>query len=259
MKTKQAFMDKKRWMPMNKPGIKCGWLLWTFAATALQLHAASTIGFTTTIYAVAEDAGAVSLTVQRSDDTNSVVSVDYASTNGTATAGLKYTAVSGTLTFAAGETNQTIVVPILNEGFVEGPKSFQVILSNPTGGAVLGVRTTAIVQITDNDVGIQFQFATYSVAEDAGEVLIGVVRGDDGTLPVTVDFAATDLSATNGLDYAVTTNTLSFAAQERLKLVSIPIINNSLKQPDRAFRLTLSHSTGGTLGSTTTTTVTIGP
>jgi poly(3-hydroxybutyrate) depolymerase len=220
------------------------------------LHAASTIQFSANSYTVAESAGTVVLTVQRTNDLNTLVSVDYATANGTATNGLKYTAVSGTLAFGAGETNQTIAVPILNEGFVEGTKTFQVILSNPTN-AVLGARPTATVLITDSDVGISFQFTTYSVAEDAGAVLIGVVRGDDGTLPVTVDWATTDLTATNGLDYAGITNTLAFGPTERLKFLSVPILNNSLKQPNRAFRLTLSHPTGGTLGSTTTTTVTI--
>ena len=68
---------------------------------------------------MAENAGTVILTVQRTGDTNTAVSVDYATANGTATAGLDYTATNGTLTFAAGETNQTIVVPILNDGLVE--------------------------------------------------------------------------------------------------------------------------------------------
>ena len=154
-----------------------------------------TIQFTATSYTVAESAGTVTLTVQRTGDLNTTVSVDYATADGTATNGLKYTAVSGTLAFGASETNKTIVVPILNNGFVDGTKTFRVILSNPTGGAILGTRTNATVSITDNDVGIQFQFATYSVAEDAGAVLIGVVRGDDGTLPVTVDFFTTDLTA----------------------------------------------------------------
>jgi hypothetical protein len=60
-------------------------------------------------------------------------------------------------------------------------KTFRVILSNPTGGAVLGTRTNALVSITNNDVGIQFQFATNSVAEDAGVVRISVLRGTDDT------------------------------------------------------------------------------
>ena len=62
------------------------------------------------------------LVVQRVGDTNPIVGVDYAAVDGTATNGLKYLAVSGTLAFAAGETNKVIVVPILDEGFVEGIK-----------------------------------------------------------------------------------------------------------------------------------------
>ena len=79
----------------------------------LRLQAASTIQFGLASYSVAEWAGTVSLTVQRLGDTNTEVSVDYATADGTATNGLKYTATNGTLTFAAGETNKTVVVPIL--------------------------------------------------------------------------------------------------------------------------------------------------
>jgi len=169
----------------------------------------------------------------------------------------KYTAVAGTLTFGASETNQVIAVPILNNGLVDGAKTFRVILSNPTGGAILGTRTNALVSITDNDWGVQFRSATFSVAEDAGAVLITVARRDDGTLPVTVDFATTDLTATSGLDYTGFTNTLSFAAQERDKLVPVPILNNSLKQANKTFRVTLSNPVGATFGGQKATTVTI--
>jgi len=216
----------------------------------------STIQFTASSYTVAESVGVATLMVQRTGDTNAEASVDYACTNGTATAGLDYTATNGTLTFLAGETNQIITVPILNDGLVEALETFTVTLSNPTN-AILGSPTTTVVRITDNDVGISFQFATYSVAEDAGAALIGVVRGDDGKLPVTVDLATTDLTATSGLDYAGITNTLSFAPTERLKLISIPILNDSLTEADETFRITLSNPTGGTLGGTKMTTVTI--
>ena len=214
-------------------------ILAVLLACAGGLHAASTIQFTATAYNVAEEAGAVTLTVQRSDDTNTVVSVDYATTNLTATAGLKYTAVSGTLSFAAGQTNQAVVVPILNEAFVEGTQTFQVILTNPTGGGLLGVRTPATVRITDNDTGLQFEFGSYSVAEDAGSVLIGVVRGDDGNFPITVDYATTNATATAGQDYTETKGTLAFAAGEKVKLFTVSILNDSLKEPNKTFRLTL--------------------
>ncbi len=221
------------------------------------VQAASTLRFTTTSCTVGEWAGTVSLTVQRANDTDTAVSVDYATADGTATAGVKYTATNGTLIFSSGETNRAIVVPILNEGFVEGTKTFQVILSNPTN-AVLATPTNTTVSITDNDVGLQFQFATNSVAEDAGTVLLGVVRGDDGDLPVTVDFASTDLTATSGLDYIGMTTNLGFAPTERLKFVAVPILNDSLKETaSKTFRVTLSNPVGATLGSQTTTTVTI--
>jgi dienelactone hydrolase len=224
----------------------------------LSAQAQSVIQFSATTYTVAEEAGTVALTVQRTNDVDTIVSVDFASADGTATNGLKYTAVSGTLAFGAGETNKDIVVPILNDGLVGGTTTFQVTLSNPSAGAVLGTRTNATVRITDNDTGLQFEFTAYSVGEAAGSVLVGVLRGNDGNFPVTVDCATTDLSATNGVDYVAATNTLSFAAGERVKRFAVPILNDSLREANKTFRLTLSNPTGGgVLGGRRAATVTI--
>src|SRR5436190_17183485 len=87
---------------------------------AVRVQAVSTIQFTATSYTTNESAGTATLTVQRTGDTNTEVGVDYVTADGTATNGLKYTAASGMLAFGASETNKTIVVPILDEGFVEG-------------------------------------------------------------------------------------------------------------------------------------------
>src|SRR5262245_53655807 len=139
----------------------------------------STLQFNASTFTVAEGAGTATLSVRRLNDTDTVVSVDYATADGTATNGVKYISTSGTLAFAAGETNQTIVVPILNNGFVQGTKTFKVILSNPTT-AVLGTLLTNTVSITNNDDGVQFVSASISVAEDSGMLQVGVVRCDDG-------------------------------------------------------------------------------
>ena len=61
------------------------------------------------------------------------VSVDYSTIDGTATAGEDYTATSGTLTFAPGETEKTVTVPILDDAIDEGKEKFTVRLSNPQG------------------------------------------------------------------------------------------------------------------------------
>ena len=97
-------------------------------ACAMPLEAASTVQFASTGYNVAENAGSVALSVRRTDDVDTVVQVDYASSDGTAIAGKKYVAVAETLDFEAGETNKLIVVSILNESFVEGT----VMASRPT-------------------------------------------------------------------------------------------------------------------------------
>src|SRR6185295_17609086 len=75
--------------------------------------------------------------------------------------------------------------------------------------------------------------------------------------PVTIDFFTTDVTAMNGIDYTGITNTLSFAPQERFKLISVPILNNAQKQTNRIFRVTLANPMGASLGSQTTNAVTI--
>ena len=74
------------------------------------------------------------------------VTVDYATADGTATAGADYTATSGTLTFAAGETTKTVNVPILDDSHDEGSETFTLRLSNVRGGRLGdGVATGTIV------------------------------------------------------------------------------------------------------------------
>jgi hypothetical protein len=78
------------------------------------------------------------------------VSVDYATADDTAGAGEDYAAVSGTLSFAAGETNQQIVIPLLNDTIREAKEDFYLLLSNPTGGVSLGT-SDVLIRIQDDD------------------------------------------------------------------------------------------------------------
>jgi poly(3-hydroxybutyrate) depolymerase len=225
---------------------------------AARLHAASILQFSAVSYTVAENGGAATVVVQRTNDLNAAVGVDYATTDGTASAGSDYTKVSGTLNFAAGETNKSFNVPILNDALVEPTETFQVILSNPTGGAVLGTRATVTVRITDNDRGVQVEIPTYSVTEDAGSIAVAVIRGSDENLPATVDFATVDGTAKAGQDYIETKGRLDFAANERRKLVSIPILNDALRESSKTFRFILSNPAGATsLGKSPSATITI--
>ena len=79
------------------------------------------------------------------------VSVDYATKDETATAGLDYTATSGTLVFAAGVTAKTVSVPVLDDSVDEGKEIMRLKLSNPKGAYLRGVHTKARGIITNND------------------------------------------------------------------------------------------------------------
>jgi Calx-beta domain-containing protein len=89
--------------------------------------------FSSATYSATEDAGAVTITVARVDGATGVVTVDYATSDGTASAGSDYTATSGTLTFNQGETSKTLTIPIGNDGVFEADETVNVTLSNPTG------------------------------------------------------------------------------------------------------------------------------
>jgi len=77
------------------------------------------------------------------------VTVSFATADQTAKAGQDYVATAGTVTLGVGETAKTITIPTLADNLVEGPESFTVTLSGPTGGANLGQQATITVVIVD--------------------------------------------------------------------------------------------------------------
>ena len=89
----------------------------------------------------------VSYTLTLSDRSTKTITVQYATANGTATAGLDYTSVTGTLTFNPGVTSQVINIPILNDSINEADETFTLNLSSPTN-VNLGTATT-VTTITD--------------------------------------------------------------------------------------------------------------
>jgi uncharacterized delta-60 repeat protein len=106
-----------------------------------------------------ENAAAATVAFERSGNTNTVVTVEYATRDGSAKAGVDYTAVSGALAFAAGETEKTISVPLADDdGVVDGDKTFRVCLTNADGGALIEY-AEGIVTIQDNEVPANLDYS----------------------------------------------------------------------------------------------------
>ncbi len=112
------------------------------------------ISLETSIVTVNEDAGNALVKVVRTAGSDGQITVDYDTEIGTATAGSDYTPVAGTLTFADGETEKTIVIPIIDNSVEESIEQFAVSIDNVLGGAVLLAPRTATVTIVDDDVAL---------------------------------------------------------------------------------------------------------
>jgi len=109
------------------------------------------VRFTQAASGVLETTTPAAIAVSLSTASALTVTVDYATANGSATAGSDYTATSGTLTFAPGVTTQTIQVPILNDTTQEPDETFSVTLTSPAN-AQLGAIATHTVLIYDEAV-----------------------------------------------------------------------------------------------------------
>jgi Calx-beta domain len=113
--------------------------------------ASGPLALSSSAYSVGEAAGVVTITARRSGNLGGPVTVDYATNNGTATAGSDYTAAGGTLTFGPGEATKSFAVHVTSDSAHEGNETFQVTLSHAGGGASLGSPAGATVTITDDD------------------------------------------------------------------------------------------------------------
>jgi beta-glucanase (GH16 family) len=113
------------------------------------------VSFSAAAYDVNEAAGTATITVNLDLASSSSISVDYATSNGTAAAGTDYTSAAGTLNFAPGDTSKTFTVSI-QDNTVYGPsKTVNLALSNPAG-ATLGANGTAVLTIADDDSPLPF-------------------------------------------------------------------------------------------------------
>ncbi|WP_411704692.1 NF038122 family metalloprotease, partial [Edaphovirga cremea] len=113
----------------------------------------NTVQFTNGTASVTETFGStakVDLLVTRTGDTAGPATIDYATTDGSASDRFDYMASLGTLRFAAGETSRTLTVYIVDDRYGEAPEMFNVTLSNPLG-CTLGSPAAVAVTINSDE------------------------------------------------------------------------------------------------------------
>lgn len=221
-------------------------------------------------YSVDEGVGTATFTINRSDATTAA-SVDWGTFQNTATVGQDYQGVTWqTLNFAAGESSKDVSVQIIDDSFAENDETFTLALANPVN-ASLASAPNATVTIKDNDAIVAptpppvttpgvfgWSAPGYTVDEGTGLATFTILRTDGASGDASVDFRTLPNTATENLDYTGTGwQTVTFVDGETSKLVTVPIIDDSLVEGDETFTISLANPVNGTLGTATDATVTI--
>jgi len=227
------------------------------------------LAFTTPTYSARESAGVATITVELTGVNVTPVTVNWATSDGTATAGSDYgtrgstTLPSGVLTFALGGTpttvrTRTFTVPILQDTIVEGTEMVNLTLSGPVGAQLVTSRDTAMLFILDDDLGgvVQFSAAVFNATECAAlpcNATLTVSRTGGAASGVTVPFSTADDTAISGIDYVgTTTGSITFAAGQASQVIRIPLLIEPGVQPIKSFTVVIGSPGGGaSLGART--------
>lgn len=217
----------------------------------------SIVGFASTNLSVLETGGSLVVDVRRTGDVSQASAVDYATEDGTARAGVHYTAASGVLKFAAGESVKQIVVPIIDNDLPESDVLFAIRLLNPTQESKLGTASTARVVIGNDDQTVQFASANFPAFIGSDSARITLNRGPGALGTVQVRVTTSDGAAKAGEDYQSVDRMVQFEPGESSITVAVPLIgSDGSEKIGRQFSVRISEPIGARLGNATEGTVT---
>ena len=226
-------------------------------ATEVQ-QAPGRLQFGTTNYVVNEGETA-NLTVTRSGGSSGAVTVDFTTSNGSATGGATcgngadFISASGTLSFPDGVSSQTIPVQMCLDAENDPEETFGISLSNPTGGSTIGANNSASVRISHIDQSNLSLASSRFYIREGKTVTIAVYRSSNQIGIVSVDYAtssgeATGSSAcTDGVDFINESGTLVFQPGDFEQTFTIETCNDALDKEIENGNITLSNAVGAQL------------
>ncbi|ALG68759.1 Calx-beta domain-containing protein [Beggiatoa leptomitoformis] len=238
---------------------------------AVSSSTAGILQFSTALTTVNETAGTANVSVTRTGGTQGTVSVSYSTKDGTAVAGSDYTLTQGSLSWANGDGEaKTVSIPVLTDNLTEGNELFTISLANPTGNALLGTISNANIKLLDgtgnpstttvSEAGaVQFEFSSYAVNENDGNLTVNVKRVSGTKGDVRVNYSAQNSTAVNGQDFVLSSGLLVWAdGNSDVKTISITLQDDLVAEQNESFVLKLSTPTNGlVLGTPSETTITL--
>ncbi|HEX8618752.1 MAG TPA: Calx-beta domain-containing protein [Thermoanaerobaculia bacterium] len=227
-------------------------------AVEVALANTGTLSLSAATYSVAENGGSVTITVNRTGSTTGEVSVDYATSSGSAQTPSDYTAASGTLTWANGDgAAKTFAIPIVDDTIFEGAETVTITLTGFTGGASVGT-SSATLTITENETFPVLTVSSVSQAEGhtgtSTAFQFSVTLSPASASVVTVNFSTAAGTAT-AADFSAAAGPLSFAAGVTSQVVNISVLGDNAGEFDETFTVVLSSPVNATAGSAGTGTI----
>ncbi|MCX7377387.1 MAG: hypothetical protein NTY94_11690, partial [Alphaproteobacteria bacterium] len=166
---------------------------------------------------------------------------------------------TGTVTFAAGETSKTITVLVAGDSVVESNEGFTVLLSSPSLGTTIGTASASgIIQNDDASLAIAAASAVKPEANTGGTAYTFTVTrsgyvSQASTASWSVAGSGTNSAAASDFVGGVLpTGTVSFAAGETSKNITVLVAGDTLVEPSEGFRVSLGNPSTGTVIGTAT-------
>lgn len=211
---------------------------------------------------VAESAGAVEIGVERIDGSDGEVTIGVDTFDGTATAGEDYPATAEVVTFADGETEKTISIPIFDNNTAEPDETFLARLNLIAGtGSIIEPSETTIAILDDDTTPpgvLHLSAEKYAALESSGTIIITVQRSEGTSDEVRVSYETFDGTAESGSDYMPALGTLTFPDGETEQTFTVTLLDDPGAEGSETFTIELQNVVGvATLGEPSTTTVTI--
>ena len=177
------------------------------------------------------------------------VTVQYRTVDGGAAGGVDYAPATGTVTFAPGTTSQMIHVDILGDSVAEADETFTVLLSSPVGATIADGSGTGTITNDDGAApvlpGLSVSDATRAEGNSGTGMLdFTVSLSKAATGPVTVRYGTANGTASAGSDYTAKSGTLTFAAGETSKTVSVAVSGDAAVEANETLTLNLSRASG---------------
>ena len=180
------------------------------------------------------------------------VTVAFATSNGSARQGIDFTATSGTLVFPANSTTpQPIPVTINPDTIDEDNEEFELVLSNPTGGAKIGSSGIAIGTIEDDDEAPLLSINSVEIEEgQTGEKDFTFTASLDrvSSRNVTFEYSTTGITATAGEDFiSVKNKEATIVAGSTSLPINVKVKGDTIDESDEIFTIALAIAVNATI------------